>query len=162
MQNKSEFKIVLIGPEIPGNTGSIGRTCVALNLELILIEPIAFDLSQKAVRRAGLDYWQHVKIKIYQSFDQFIFQEQPNPQNLFFFSRWSKKNYHEAGFIKNCYLVFGSESKGINEEITDKFNHRFFKIPMKSDIIRSLNLANAATAVALEAQRQIEFEHVRY
>lgn len=155
--NSSEFKIVLLGPEIPGNTGSIGRTCVALGLELILIEPIAFDLSEKAVRRAGLDYWKHVKLKTYQNFEEFLNGEKPKYDNLFFFSRWSEKNYYQAGFKKNCYLIFGSESKGISDQIKGQYNDRFFLIPMKSEVIRSLNLANVATAVALEAQRQIEY-----
>lgn len=159
MLNKSsEFKIVLLSPEIPGNTGSIGRTCVALNLELILIEPIAFELNEKAVRRAGLDYWKHVQLKTYPSFHDFIIKEEVSNENIFFFSRWSQKSYYQANFKKNCYLVFGPETKGISEEIKNNYEDRFFLVPMKNnEIIRSLNLSNVATAVALEAQRQIEY-----
>ncbi len=152
-------KIVLVAPEIPGNTGSVGRTCVALDAELILIEPIAFDISEKAVRRAGLDYWKHVKIKTYPSYEAFIQGERPPENKLFLFTRFAEKSYYQAGFTQGCYLVFGQETKGLSDDILKKHPGRGFLIPTRSEHIRSLNLANAATAVALEAQRQIFHAH---
>ena len=153
----SKFKIVLVAPEIPGNTGSIGRTCVALDLELILIKPLAFDISEKAVRRAGLDYWQHVKLKIYESFAEFLIEEAPLRDQMFFFSKTSKRNLFQAEFKKDCYLIFGSETKGLDPAILEEYREELVGLPMYSEHIRSLNLSNAATAAAYEALRQIEF-----
>lgn len=149
------FQVVLVSPEIPGNTGSIGRTCLALEVRLILIKPIAFDLSEKAVRRAGLDYWKHVNLSIYENFDEFLDTENPKVEDLYLFSRFAKKSYYQADFKQNSYLIFGSETKGLDRTLCQMYEERNFVIPTKSPIIRSLNLANAATAVALEAQRQI-------
>ena len=154
----SKFKIVLVAPEIPGNTGSIGRTCVALNLELILIKPLAFDISEKAVRRAGLDYWKYVHLKTYENFEEFLANENPPKEKLFFFSKFAKKNLFEAAFTENCYLIFGSETKGLPKSILEKYRDSLYSLPMYSEHIRSLNLSNAATAVAYEALRQISFK----
>jgi tRNA (cytidine/uridine-2'-O-)-methyltransferase len=153
----SKFKIVLVAPEIPGNTGSIGRTCVALDLELILIKPLAFDISEKAVRRAGLDYWKYVNLKTYENFTEFIEKENPIPEKMFFFSKTVKKNLFEAKFTQDCYLIFGSETKGLPKEVMTKYHDLLITLPMYSEHIRSLNLSNAATAAAYEALRQIIF-----
>lgn len=153
----SKFKIVLVAPEIPGNTGSIGRTSVALDLELILIKPLAFDISEKAVRRAGLDYWKYVNLKVYENWEEFMAQEKPEKENMFLFSRFATKPLFEVKMKKNCYLVFGSETKGLPTEIKDEFKEQLVTLPMSSEHIRSLNLSNAATAAAYEALRQIEF-----
>ena len=153
----SKFKIVLVAPEIPGNTGSIGRTCVALDLELILIKPLAFDISEKAVRRAGLDYWKHVNLKIYENFLDFLENEKPVNDQMIFFSRFAIKPIYEATFKKDCYLIFGSETRGLDEEITHSYPDSLVTLPMYSEHIRSLNLSNAATAAAYEALRQIHF-----
>jgi tRNA (cytidine/uridine-2'-O-)-methyltransferase len=150
------FKIVLVMPEIPGNTGSIGRTCLALDAELILIKPYGFDLSEKAVRRAGLDYWKHVKIKEFDSWDQFIELENPQTDHLYFMTKNSEITIYDAKFKPNCYLIFGSETRGLPEGLLQKNLSRSFSLPMYSRNIRSLNLSNAATAVAYEALRQIE------
>ena len=156
MLNKPLFNIVLVAPEIPGNTGSIGRTCVALNLRLILIKPIAFDIDEKAVRRAGLDYWKHVDLKVYENWEEFIQQENPHEKDLFLFSRFSQQSsFFDAGYEKNCYLVFGSETKGLPPEMGLKYPDSYFALPMFNDHIRSLNLSNAATAAAYEALRNI-------
>lgn len=154
----SKFKIVLVAPEIPGNTGSIGRTCVALDLELILIKPLAFDIDEKAVRRAGLDYWKHVKLKTYESWDDFLKQEKPETEKIFLFSRFATKPLFNVKIIKDSYLVFGSETKGLSTEIKDQFLSQLVTLPMNSEHIRSLNLANAVTAASYEALRQIEFQ----
>jgi tRNA (cytidine/uridine-2'-O-)-methyltransferase len=151
----SKFKIVLVAPEIPGNTGSIGRTCLALDLELILIKPLGFDISEKAVRRAGLDYWKYVTIKTYENFNDFLANENPPLDQMFFFSKTVKKTLFQAEFKKDCYLIFGSETRGLGEEILEKYPDSVVTLPMYSEHIRSLNLSNAATAAAYEALRQI-------
>jgi len=151
------FNVVLVTPEIPGNTGSIGRTCVGLNLHLHLIKPYGFDLSEKAVRRAGLDYWQHVTISEYESWEDFLTQNKPNPENLFFFSKFGEKTYFDGKYEQNCYLIFGSETMGLPLKITESFEGRLYHLPMYTDKIRSLNLSNAATAACYEALRQIKF-----
>jgi tRNA (cytidine/uridine-2'-O-)-methyltransferase len=151
------FNVVLVTPEIPGNTGSIGRTCVGLNLHLHLIKPYGFDLSEKAVRRAGLDYWQHVKISEYESWEEFLTQNKPNPEELFFFSKFGEKTYFDGKYKTNCYLIFGSETMGLPLNITESFEGRLYHLPMYTDKIRSLNLSNAATAACYEALRQIKF-----
>lgn len=152
---ESKFKVVLIAPEIPGNTGSIGRTCVALNLELILIKPYGFDLSEKAVRRAGLDYWKYVKIKEFESWEQFIQKERP--QNLLFFENDMKKTFYEAPYSQDCYLIFGSETKGVPADIQESYRDHFYRLPMYSEHIRSLNLSNTVTTVAYECLRHLSF-----
>lgn len=153
----SKFKIVLVAPEIPGNTGSIGRTCVALDLELILIKPLAFDIDEKAVRRAGLDYWKHVNIKTYDNWEDFIAHEKPESDNIFLFSRFATNPLFKVKLKKDCYLVFGSETKGLDEKIKNQFPSQLVTLPMNSEHIRSLNLSNAATAAAYEAIRQIDY-----
>jgi len=153
----SKFKIVLVAPEIPGNTGSIGRTAVALDLELILIKPLAFDISEKAVRRAGLDYWKYVNLKVYENWEEFMAQEKPEKDNMFLFSRFATKPLFDVQIKKNCYLIFGSETKGLPTEIKDEFKGQLVTLPMSSEHIRSLNLSNAACAAAYEALRQIDY-----
>jgi len=153
----SKFKIVLVAPEIPGNTGSIGRTAVALDLELILIKPLAFDIDEKAVRRAGLDYWKYVQLKTYESWEEFIEKENPSKDKMFLFSRFATKPLFEVKITKDSYLVFGSETKGLSAAIKDQFIDQLVTLPMNSEHIRSLNLANAATAASYEALRQIDF-----
>ena len=144
-------KIVLIAPEIPGNTGSIGRTCVALGFELILIKPYGFDINEKAVRRAGLDYWKHVEIKEFDSFEDFLEKENPNRRHLFFFESDGENSFFETKYPENCYLIFGAETKGLPKEIYDNYKDRLFYLPMYSEHIRSLNLSNVATAVAYQS-----------
>ena len=151
--DKKRFNIVLIAPEIPGNTGSIGRTCVALGLRLILIKPYGFDLSEKAVRRAGLDYWKHVEIIEYDSFEEFIQKESPNRDSLFLFENHKENLHYDAGYSEGCYLIFGAETKGIPENIMNDYPDRVVSLPQFSEHIRSINLSNAATAAAYECLR---------
>ena len=151
--DQKNFKIVLFAPEIPGNTGSIGRTCVAMGVELILIKPYGFDISEKAVRRAGLDYWKHVKLTEYESFDEFLEKEQPKREQLFILENNVNQNYFDAGYSEDCYLIFGSETKGMPKYFYEDYMDRMFHIPMYSEKIRSLNLSNAATTVAYECLR---------
>ncbi|MBT7610216.1 MAG: tRNA (cytidine(34)-2'-O)-methyltransferase [Bacteriovoracaceae bacterium] len=150
---ENSFKIVLYAPEIPGNTGSIGRTCLALDIRLILIKPYGFDLDEKAVRRAGLDYWKHVDLVEYESFDDFFEKEQP--EHLYFMTKFAEKSYFDADFRENSYLIFGRETKGLPDFVPEKYPDDSYKLPMFSEHVRSLNLSNAATAVAYEALRQL-------
>jgi tRNA (cytidine/uridine-2'-O-)-methyltransferase len=155
MQNKSRFKIVLFAPEIPGNTGSIGRTCVALGLELILIKPYGFEIDEKAVRRAGLDYWKYVQLKEYDSFEDFLIKEKPPKDKLFFFENTGEKLFYEAPYTEDCYLFFGGETRGFPYEVEHEYRENFYRLPMYSEHIRSLNLSNVATTVAYECLRHL-------
>lgn len=152
-----KIKIVLFAPEIPGNTGSIGRTCVALNIQLILIKPYGFDLSEKAVRRAGLDYWKYVDLVEYESWDDFLTIENIKPEQLFFFENKMPQSFYNAEYVESSYLIFGSETKGIPQEVLDRFPNRCYELPMYSDKIRSLNLSNAATAATYECLRHLHY-----
>ena len=148
------MKIVLVAPEIPGNTGTIGRTCVALDLELILIHPLGFDLSEKSVRRAGLDYWKHVRLTEYPDWSGFLQARAPSREALFFFEQDGAQSVYDPSYPDDAYLVFGRETKGLPAAITEAFPDRMFHLPMRSPHIRSLNLANAVTAVAYQALRK--------
>lgn len=155
---KSNFKIVLLSPEIPGNTGSIGRTCLALNAELILIHPLGFDIDEKAVRRAGLDYWKDISLTEYQSFDEFMDKERPSNEQLHLFTKKSESNIFKTVLAKDCYLIFGCESKGLPTELLEKYSDRTVSFPILNDDIRSLNLASIVTAAGFETIRQIKFQ----
>lgn len=144
------FKIVLIEPEIPGNTGSIGRTCVALGIELILIKPYGFEITEKSVRRAGLDYWKHLKLKEFNNWNHFIEAEKPILNQIFFFENFATENFYQTPYCTNCYLVFGSETKGIDKDILNLYPNQSYHLPMYSEVIRSLNLSNTVTAVAYQ------------
>jgi tRNA (cytidine/uridine-2'-O-)-methyltransferase len=151
------FNVVLLNPEIPGNTGSIGRTCVALNIRLHLIHPLGFDLDEKAVRRAGLDYWKHVDLVEHKSWDNFLNQENIDDlKKLIFYSRFNQDNvYYKAPYQKDCYLIFGSETKGLPADILEQYQEQTYALPMFSEHIRSLNLANTVTTAAYEALRYV-------
>jgi len=147
------MKIVLVTPEIPYNTGAIGRTCVALDLELILIHPIGFSLEEKAVRRAGMDYWKHVRLTEYDSWTAFLADRQPERDQLFFFENHKMQTVYDAQFGADAYLIFGCESSGIPQDILNEYRDHIYSLPMTSPHIRSLNLANTATAVIYQAMR---------
>lgn len=147
------LKLVLVTPEIPYNTGAIGRTCVALNLELILIKPYGFSLDEKAVRRAGTDYWKHVFLSEYDSWQHFLDERQPPRDNLYFFEEHGAQNVYAPEYQPDAFLVFGCESKGLPREILDGMDDRVINLPMLSPLVRSLNLANVATAVVYQAMR---------
>ena len=151
------FNIVLYAPDIPGNTGSIGRTCIALNARLILIKPYGFELSEKAVRRAGLDYWKYVDVREYENWDDFHKKENPAVENLYFYTKTSDRIFYEGNYEQHCYLIFGSETKGLPKHIFESFPERLYGLPMFSEHVRSLNLSNVATTVAYEALRHIKY-----
>lgn len=147
------MKIVLVTPEIPYNTGAIGRTCVALNLELILIKPYGFSLDEKSVRRAGTDYWKHVNLCEYDNWQSFLDARQPSRDSLCFFEEHGAQTIYDPEYQPDGYLVFGCESKGLSPEILEDMDDRVFCLPMLDKRVRSLNLANVATAVIYQAMR---------
>ena len=152
------INIVLHEPEIPANTGNIGRTCVAAGLKLHLIKPLGFDIDEKAVKRAGLDYWDKLDLAVYENYEDFMAK---NPgAKVYMATTKAEKIYSEAHFEPNCYIMFGKESAGIPEEILIHHKDTAIRIPMIGDI-RSLNLSNSVAVVAYEALRQNNFEHMQ-
>lgn len=149
------MKMVLVTPEIPYNTGAIGRTCVALNLELILIKPYGFSLDEKSVRRAGTDYWKHVDLAEYESWQSFLDDRNPPRDSMYFFEEHGTQTLYDPEYQSDAYLVFGCESKGLPAEILDQMQDRLFSLPMLDTRVRSLNLANVATAVVYQAMRPL-------
>jgi tRNA (cytidine/uridine-2'-O-)-methyltransferase len=145
--------IVLVQPEIPGNTGAVGRTCVALDMELILIHPLGFEISDKRVKRSGLDYWPHVRLTEYASWDAFLAARTPRADQLFLFEEFGARSFYEPDYPEDAFLVFGQETKGIPPAIIERHPDRLFKLPMRSEVIRSLNLANTVSAAAYQALR---------
>lgn len=145
--------VVLVCPEIPHNTGAIGRTCVALDLELVLVGPYGFYLSDKHLKRAGLDYWEHVRLAEFTGWDAFLAERAPREDQLFLFEEYGARSFYEPEYPDDAYLVFGSETKGLPAAIAQPLAHRMVRLPMRSDRIRSLNLANSVTAAAYQALR---------
>ena len=148
------MNIVLLEPEIPDNTGNIGRTCVATGLSLHLIKPLGFDISEKAVRRAGLDYWKDLDLRVYENYDDFL-QQNDNPPVIMATTKAEKK-YTDITYDRDCYIMFGKESKGIPEEILIRAPQNCVRIPMRAGY-RSLNLSNSVAIVVYEALRQNDF-----
>ena len=149
------INIVLHEPEIPANTGNIGRTCVAAGARLHLIEPLGFQISEKSVRRAGLDYWPKLDVRTYVNFQDFLKQ---NPgARIYMATTKAKKRYTDVTFENDCYIMFGKESAGIPEEILVDYEETCIRIPMIGDI-RSLNLGNSVAIVLYEALRQQNFD----
>lgn len=145
--------IVLIQPEIPGNTGAVGRTCVALDMELILIRPLGFDISDKRVKRSGLDYWPHIRLVEFVNWEAFLAERVPRADQLFLFEEYAERSFYEPDYPADAYLVFGRETKGIPPDIVDAHRAQMVKLPMLSDKVRSLNLANTVAAAAYQAMR---------
>ena len=148
------LNIVLVEPEIPQNCGNIARTCAATGCTLHLIRPLGFDISEKAVRRAGLDYWSQVTIRDYENLDDFFAQN--NVEQMWCLSTKAPRCYTEAQFSDNCYLFFGKETKGLPEAFLDEHYDSCVRIPMLPDT-RSLNLSNAVAITVYEALRQLDF-----
>ncbi len=148
--------IVLLEPEMPSNTGNIGRTCLLTNSRLHLIRPFKFQLNDKTLKRAGMDYWNDIDLKIHDSYEDFINTEQP--ERLYFATTKTDQYYHEADFNDGDYIMFGKESKGIPEQILESGNGICIKIPMIKEMKRSLNLANSVNIILFEALRQNNFK----
>ncbi len=148
--------IVLVHPAIPQNTGNIMRTCVATKSHLHIIKPMGFDLDDKHMKRAGLDYIKDLKMTIYEDFDSFV---EKNPGQYYFYTRYSKKTYADACYrdvMQNHYLIFGHEHDGIPKEILKRYIDACYRIPMSEDA-RSLNLSNCVALGIYEALRQQDF-----
>ena len=145
--------IVLVQPEIPGNTGAVGRTCVALDMELVLIHPLGFGISDKRVKRSGLDYWHHIRLVEFASWEAFMAERAPREGQMFLFEEFAQRSFYEPEYPADAYLVFGRETKGIPEPILAAHRDALVKLPMRSDRVRSLNLANTVAAAAYQAVR---------
>jgi len=153
------YNIVLIHPEIPNNTGNIGRLSLASGSILHLVKPFGFELSDKRVKRAGLDYWKHVDVHIYEDIDVFMKQHKDKP--MVFFSSHGAKDYWSIPYEDDMFFVFGKESSGLPKELLKTHSDQLYKIPIHSDKIRSLNLANAVSIVVYEGLRnQEDFQRV--
>lgn len=154
----TKLNIVLFEPEIPANTGNIGRTCVATGTRLHLIEPLGFRLTEKAIRRAGMDYWEHLDVTRYIDYQDFLDR---NPgAKIYMATTKARKLYTDVRYEEDCYLMFGKESGGIPEEILLQNRETAVRIPMLEEI-RSLNLANSVAIVLYEALRQNHFDHMQ-
>lgn len=152
------LNIVLFEPEIPANTGNIGRTCVATGTRLHLIEPLGFRLDEKSIKRAGMDYWNQLEVIRYLDFEDFL---EKNPGAKIYMATTKAPNvYTEVSYEPDCYIMFGKESAGIPEEILVENKENCIRIPMIGDI-RSLNLSNSVAVVLYEALRQNHFDHMR-
>ena len=151
------MNVVLLEPEMPANTGNIGRTCVATGTRLHLIEPLGFKLSEKAIKRAGLDYWDKLDVTVYSDFQDFLNR---NPgAKIYMATTKAPKTYTEVEYEPDCYIMFGKESAGIPEEILLEHKETAVRIPML-DHIRSLNLGNSVAIVLYEALRQQGFKEL--
>ena len=151
------LNIVLVEPEIPQNCGNIARTCAATGCRLHLIRPLGFDISEKAVRRAGLDYWHMVEVRDYENLEDFFAKNQV--EEMWCLSTKAPRSYAQAEYPRDVFLVFGRESRGLPENLLERVYDRCIRIPMIEGA-RSLNLSNSVAIVTYEALRQHGFEHL--
>lgn len=148
------FNIVLIEPEIPNNTGNIGRLTLASGSTLHLVKPYGFEITDARLKRAGLDYWQHIDLIEYDSVAEFF--EKHSDKEFALFSSHGTKSFWDIPYSENMFLVFGKESVGLAKDITDLFPDKLYKIPLFSDKIRSLNLGNSVGIAVFEGLRQLD------
>lgn len=149
------LNIVLIEPEIPNNTGNIGRLALATGSKLHLVKPFGFEIDDKRLKRAGLDYWQHLEVMYYNNITHFF--EENNSAKMVFLSSHGTKHHWDIDFTDNIFLIFGKESVGLPKPLIEKHKNQLFKIPMYSKNIRSLNIANAVSIVVYEGLRQLNY-----
>jgi len=148
------LNIVLFEPEIPNNTGNIGRLALASGSKLHLVKPFGFELSDRKLKRAGLDYWKYLEVIIYESIDDFFSINAK--KNFAFFSSHGNKSHWEIPFAQDMFLIFGKESVGLPKPLLETYKEQLYKIPLYSKHIRSLNLANAVSIVIYEGLRQLK------
>ena len=148
------LNIVLVEPEIPQNCGNIARTCAATGSVLHLVKPLGFDISEKAVKRAGLDYWHLVDVKVYENLDDFFSRNEV--KQMWCLSTKAPRFYTEVAYEDGCYLLFGKETKGLPEDFLEAHRESCVRIPMRAEA-RSLNLSNAAAITVFEALRQLSY-----
>tara|TARA_B110000261_G_scaffold5266_1_gene5497 strand:- start:112 stop:564 length:453 start_codon:yes stop_codon:yes gene_type:complete len=147
------FNIVLIEPEIPNNTGNIGRLTLASGSILHLVKPFGFEINDTRLKRAGLDYWKHISVKIYENINDFLSINKD--KNMVYLSSSAEKSYCSINYKDDMFLVFGKESVGLSKDIITKNSDKLYKIPIHSNHVRSLNLANAVSIVVYEGLRNI-------
>lgn len=147
------LNIVLFEPEIPNNTGNIGRLSLASGCNLHLVKPFGFELNDTRLKRAGLDYWKHISLKVYDSIDEFYSLNMG--KKMVYFSAKGTKTFWSIDFQDDLFLIFGRESSGLPESITDEKSHEIYKIPLFSEHVRSINLANAVSVVVYEGIRKL-------
>ena len=154
-----KINVVMVEPEIPQNTGNIARTCAAIGAKLHLVHPLGFSISERAVKRAGLDYWDKLDIEEHSSFSDFLEKYKPEENNMFFATTKGKHVYSEPNYSKmdEVFLLFGKETKGLPEDILQKYINKTIRIPMRHTL-RSLNLSNSVAIVVYEVLRQKSFE----
>ena len=147
--------VVLFQPEIPPNTGSIARLCAATLTPLHLIEPLGFKIDDRHLKRAGLDYWQFVDLRVHKSWDEFLAAPPVKQKHLLYFSKRAMRSYTRARYEENHYLVFGPETRGLPQHLLDANSDSSYRIPMAGAGVRSLNLSNAVSIVLYEGLRQL-------
>ena len=156
-----KLNVVLVEPEIPQNTGNIARTCAATGGKLHLVYPLGFSISEKQVKRAGLDYWDKLEIEEHTSFEEFSEKYKPEENNMFFVTTKGKHVYSEPDYknMDEVFLLFGKETKGLPEDILMKYIDKTIRIPMR-ETLRSLNLSNSVAIVVYDVLRQKDFENL--
>ena len=157
-----KLNIVLVEPEIPQNTGNIARTCAAIGAKLHLVHPLGFDISEKSVKRAGLDYWDKLEIEEHKNLNEFLNKYDIHTNPMFLVSTKATHVYSDVDYSKydDVYLLFGKETKGLPEDLLKDNLNKTIRIPMGFDI-RSLNLSNAVAIVAYEVEKQCNFEGLK-
>ena len=151
------LNIVLVEPEIPMNTGTIGRLCLATGATLHLIEPLGFEINDTKLKRAGLDYWKFINLKIYPNLNTFLQKIQPDTPKIFLSTK-GQSEFFEHSFQQNSYIFFGSETRGLPKSLLESNQEATFRIPQYDDRVRSINMANAVGIVVYEAIRQLGYK----
>jgi len=152
------LNVVLVEPEIPPNCGNVARTCAATGARLHLVKPLGFDISDSAVKRAGLDYWRLVEVSVYENLDD-LFAKHPEAADCWLATTKAPRPYTEAAFRDGCWLFFGKETAGLPEDFRLRYFDRCIRLPIRAEA-RSLNLSNSVAVVVFEALRQLGFPHL--
>ena len=161
MKSKMKINIVMVEPEIPQNTGNIARTCAATGGKLHLVEPLGFEITDKYLKRAGLDYWDKLDIERHSSLNAFLEKYKPEENNMYFVTTKGQSCYSDVNYgeMNEVFLLFGKETKGLPEDLLQKYIDKTIRIPMRSTL-RSLNLSNSVAIVIYEVLRQKQFENL--
>lgn len=154
-----KINVVMVEPEIPQNTGNIARTCAAIGAKLHLVHSLGFSIDDKYLKRAGLDYWDKLEIEEHSSLENFLSKYKPEEHNMFFASTKSKRCYSDVNYsnMKEVFVLFGKETKGLPEDLLQKYMNRDIRIPMR-ETLRSLNLSNSVAIIVYEILRQVNFD----